>query len=239
MERTMHPHIPPLRGTHSLGELVNKIETSASTLNKRIRICRKKLKAVTKEHRRIAKTEGLYAVAVTLTYVKDADFCARNLSQFFNCLRSKLKPTGHKPRYVWVLERSGALHYHLAIWLPRGFMLNHSDLTRWWPWGSTWTQRCRKVSGWIHYISKRSSKTDLPKGARAFGHGGVDEQAKQAVQQAMFPRWLKALLPPDAKVKRVPKVGWLDLSTGEVYESPWIWTPRGCRLKAKEATGRR
>lgn len=232
----MHHNIPSSGGPRRFSELVKKIETSAASLKKRVRICRKKLKAVTKEHRRIAKAKGLFAVAATLTYAKESDFCAKHITRFLNCLRSKLKRKGHQLLYAWVLERAGALHYHLALWLPRGFKLNCTELAKWWPWGSTWNEACRKVSAWIHYISKRNCKTNLPTGARAFGCGGLDEQAKEAVQQAMFPRWLKALLPPNAKVKRVPKVGWLDMGTGEVYESPWVWSPRGCRLKTQAAS---
>lgn len=233
----MHPHTPPLRGPHGLGELVKKIETSAASLKKRVCPCRKKLKAVTKEHRRIAKANGLFAVAATLTYARESDCCAKHITRFLNCLRSKLKRQGHQLLYAWVLERAGALHYHLALWLPRGFKLDSAELAKWWPWGSTWIQGCRKVSAWIHYISKCNCKKDLPKGARVFGCGGLDAQGKQTTQYAMFPRWLKAVVPPGAKVKRVAKVGWINMETGEVYESPWIWTPRGCRLKAKEATG--
>jgi hypothetical protein len=231
MERTMHP-IPALRGPYRLGELVNKIETSATTLKKRLRTARKKIKKVTREHRRIAKTRGLYAAAVTLTYAKDADFCPKHVTRFINCLRAKLKRQGHALLYVWFLERESALHYHLAVWLPRGFALSHADLAKWWPWGSTWTERCRKVSAWIHYISKRECKANLPVSARAYGYGGLDEPAKDAVQKAMLPRWLKALLPVTANVRRLPRVGWTDMDTGEVYESPWVWTPRGPRLKS-------
>lgn len=231
----MHPHISPLRGPHSFGELVNKIETSASTHKRRLRFCRKKLKAVMKEQRRLAKAKGLYAVACTLTYAKDTDFSAKHISRFISCLRSKLKRMGHQLPYAWVLEHASALHYHLALWLPRGFKLDRKQLTKWWPWGSTWTQRCHKVSAWTHYISKLSCKTDLPNGARIFATGGLDEQGNEAVQHVMHPFWLKAVLQPGAKVKRMANVGWVNLETGEVYESPWIWTPRGCRLKAKEA----
>ncbi len=227
----MHPKNHTLRGPYGLGELVKKIETSASTLKKRVRIARKKIKAVTREHRRIAKSRGLYAAAVTLTYAHDADFCPRHITRFINCLRSKLKRRGYTLLYVWVLERAEVLHYHLVLWLPRGFILSHADLMRWWPWGSTWTQSCRKVSAWIRYISKRESKDHLPISARAYGCGGLDESAKDSIQKDMLPRWLKTLLPAEAKVRRVPKVGWTDMSTGEIYESPWYWTPHGPRLK--------
>lgn len=229
----MRQKIPALRGPSGLGELVKKIGTSATALKKRVSTARKKIKAVTKEHRRIAKAKGLYAVAVTLTYANDADFCPKHITRFINCLRAKLKRQGHQLLYVWVLERASALHYHLSLWLPRGFVLSHADLAKWWPWGSTWTQACRKVSAWIRYISKREDKARLPVSARAYGYGGLDEPAKEAVHKAMLPRWVKALMPKTAKARRLPKVGWTDMNTGEVYESPWEWTPYGPRLKLK------
>lgn len=226
----MHP-VNPLRGRFSLGELVKKTETSATALKKRLRGARKKIKAVTKEHRRIAKAKGLYAAAVTLTYSNDADFCPKHITKFINCLRAKLKRQGHSLLYVWVLERASAIHYHLTLWLPRGFTVSHADLKKWWPWGSTWTQACRKVSAWIRYLSKREDKATLPVSARMFGCGGLDEAAKAVVSRAMLPRWLAALLPSDAKPRRVVGIGWEDANTAKVYVSPWMWTPNGARLK--------
>jgi len=229
----MHPTTVDLRGPYALGELVKKIETSATALKKRLRIARKKIKTVAKEHRRFAKAKGLYAVAVTLTYACDDDFCPKHITRFINSLRAKLKRQGHQLPYIWVIERAGVLHYHLALWLPKGFKLSCTELAKWWPWGSTWIAACRKVSAWIHYVSKRESKAELPSGARLFGCGGLDAQGKESVQYAMYPLWLKAVLPPNAKIKRVPKLGWVNVDTQEIYESPWEWTSRGCRLKVK------
>lgn len=229
----MHP-ISPLRGHLRLGELVKKIETSAPALKKRLRTARRKIKMVVKEHRRIAKAMGLYATAVTLTYAKDADFCQKHVTRFINCLRAKLKRQGHSLLYVWVLERARALHYHLTLWLPRGLTLDHTDLSRWWSWGSTWTERCRKVSAWVRYMSKREDKSNLPMGARMYGCGGLDEDGGRSLAWAMLPRWLVALLPHKTKVCRALGGGWVDVCTGQIYESPWVWTPHGARLKAVE-----
>jgi hypothetical protein len=226
----MHP-ITPHRVTHRLVELVRKIGTSAPSLKKRLRTASKKIKAVTKEHRRIAHEKGLYAVAATLTYANDANFCPKHVTRFIKCLRAKLKRKGHQLLYVWVLERASAIHYHLALWLPRGFTLDHDDLAKWWAWGSTWTQSCRKVSAWIRYMSKREDKANLPLSARVFGCGGLDETAKKTVKKTMLPRWLSVLLPNDTQVYRITGVGWTDKHTGEVYISPWMWTPHGAKLK--------
>lgn len=226
----MH-HVTPLQSRFSLGELVKKIETSATALKKRLRTARRKIKKVTQEHRRIAKAKGLYATAVTLTYSNDAAFSQKHVTKFINCLRAKLKRQGHSLLYVWVLERASAIHYHLALWLPHGFTLNHSDLARWWTWGSTWTQACRKVSAWIRYLSKRDDKTNLPSSARLFGCGGMDEAARAVVTLTMLPRWLTDVLPNDAKPRRIAGIGWTDMTTGTIYPSPWMWTPHGARLK--------
>lgn len=228
----MHPKISPLRGPCGLGELVKKIETSAAALKKRIRTARKKIKAVTQEHRRIARERGLYAVAVTLTYGNNADFCSKHVTRFINCLRLKLKRQGHSLLYAWVLERASMLHYHLIIWLPRRFKLCHEDLMKWWRWGSTWNEACRKVSSWIRYISKREDKANLPSSARIFGSGGLDDDGKETVGKAMLPRWLSVLLPKEAKPRRLAGMGWVDKKTGVIYESPWMWTPYGPRLKS-------
>lgn len=229
----MHPKIFNLRGPFGLGELVKKIATSATALKKRIRTARKKIKAVTQEHRRIARKNGLYAVAVTLTYADSADFCSKHVTRFINCLRAKLKRQGHSLLYAWVLEHSSMLHYHLILWLPRRFKLSHADLVKWWQWGSTWNEACRKVSSWIRYISKREDKANLPSSARVFGSGGLDDEGKESIFKGMLPLWLSALLPKEAKVRRLLGVGWVDEQTGAIYESPWEWTPYGPRLKSQ------
>lgn len=215
-------------------ELVNKIETSASNLKKRLQVCQRKIRSVTREQKRMGKSSDLYAVNLTLTYANNNEFAVRHISRFLNCLRSKLKRNGNQLIYVWTLERMESLHYHLMIWLPRDMHLKHTELKRWWPWGSTWIQKCRNVHAWSRYISKSESKKYLPNGARIFSYGGLDEQGKAAVQHAMLPLWLKAIMGPHAKLKRVPKVGWVDLLFGEVYKSPWKWTPKGCRLRETE-----
>lgn len=231
----MHPtHI--LRRLLGLGELVKKIETSATAHKKRLRISRRKHKAVTKEQRRIARDGGLYAVAVTLTYANSVDFSSKHVSRFMNCLRVKLKRQGHSLPYTWVLERASTLHYHLLLWLPRGFKLSHRDLKSWWPWGSTWCEACRKVSKWAKYMRKSDTKTKLPHSARVFGCGGLDETGKEEVRKAMLPRWLALLMPASAILRRIPRIGWVDMSTGDIFECPWMWTPYGMALKPQKIT---
>lgn len=208
-------------------ELVKKTGTSA-TLAEKIRKAktRKKLLRATREHRRQARTAGLRAVALTLTFGDDREFYSGYISGFLERVRKTLKRRGRGLPYTWVLERGGRLHYHLMLWLPRDFVLDKRKLEQWWPWGATWTECCRHVTRWSRYMAKFESTGHIAKGTRLFGYGGLDECGKTAVQRAGLPRWLQALLPRDGRARRFAG-GWINTETGELYVSPYVWTPGG------------
>ena len=210
-----------------INELVKKIETSELKYKKRIRACQVKIKKVIEEHLKEAKQNNLYAVAITLCFASPTSYSSKHISGFLCSLRKKLKQIGQKLQYAWVLEHSNVLHYHLIVWLPNGFTLTHKDLSKWWKAGSTWVQSCKSTKAWGKYIAKSHSKTDLPKGSRAFGYGGLSEEGKIEVQQTAIPLWLKAVLPRHERAKKHPDCGWVSIDTGLIYESPFIWTPRG------------
>lgn len=142
-----------------------------------------------------------------------------------------LKGKGHILPYAWVLESASHVHYHLILWLPRGYVLDHAKLAKWWPWGSTWLETCRSVKAWGRYMAKFDSTAKLPKGARLYGYGGLDEVGKTAVLRAGLPLWLQALLPAGHRACRCPGGGWADAVTGEIYRSPYVWTPWGAVLR--------
>ncbi len=214
-------------------ELVKKIVTSPSlSARKRKNTARKKLSRVIKEQRRHAKTAKLRAVAVTLTYRDSALFSSKHISAFLDRLRRVLKRMAHILSYAWALEVAGQLHYHLLVWLPRGYTLNPAKLAKWWPWGSTWLEGCRCVKAWGRYIVKFDSVAKLPKGARTYGYGGLDDAGKIAVSRAALPRWLLTLLPAGHRARRCRGGGWVDTVLGVIYRSPYIWTPRGAVLAA-------
>ncbi|MDT6992077.1 rolling circle replication-associated protein [Burkholderia cenocepacia] len=214
-------------------ELVKKIGTSATASSrKRKNAGRKKLNSVIKEQRRYARLANLRAVAVTLTYLDAATFSQKHMSAFLGALRQALKRMGYRLPYAWVLEQASHLHYHLLLWLPRGYTLDLTKLSKWWPWGSTWVESCRSVKAWGRYMAKFNSIAMLPKGARLYGYGGLDEDGKLAVSRAAFPRWLLALLPDGHRARRVSGGGWADIVTGEIYRSPYIWTPWGTVLSS-------
>jgi len=213
-------------------ELVRKIGTSpASSSRKRRKSARKKLIRVIREQRRHAKASKLRAVAVTLTYRDSACFSMKHISRFMDCLRRALKRMGHSLSYTWVLHCAGQLHYHLMLWLPRGYYLDPDRLAKWWSWGSTWLACCRSVGALGRYMAKFENVTKLPKGARLYGYGGLDDAGKMAASRASLPRWLLTLLPAGHCAQRCLEGGWVDTATGDIYCSPYIWTPWGCVSK--------
>jgi len=229
----------PVRGPRTItaasvarfAELVNKTATSATASSrKRKNAARKKLSRVVKEHSRYAKVANLRAVALTLTYADAAAFSPKRISAFLDRLRRALKRMGFCLPYAWVLECASHLHYHLIVWLPRGYKLDQAKLSRFWPWGSTWVESCRSVGAWARYIAKFNSVAELPRGARLHGDGGLDEIGKMAVSRSGLPRWLLALLPVGHLVRRCAGGGWMDTVTAEIYRSPYIWTPWGAVL---------
>jgi len=214
-------------------ELVKKTATSATSSGKRKNAGRKKLNRIIKEQTRYARVANLRAVAVTLTYENATEFSSKHISEFLGRLRRALKRMGQSLPYAWVLERASHLHYHLLLWLPRGYKLDLTKMSKWWPFGGTWVQSCRSVKAWGRYMAKFNSIAQLPKGARLYGHGGLDQDGKSAVSRAALPRWLLALVPVAHRVRRCPGGGWVDIATGEIYCSPYRWTPWGAVLKAK------
>lgn len=212
-------------------ELVRKTGTSTTASSrKRKNSARKKLNRVIKEQARSAKVANFRAVALTLTYRNAAEFSPKHISAFLDRLRRTLKRMGNSLPYAWVSECASHLHYHLLVWLPRGYALDLAKLCKWWPWGSTWVESCRSVKAWGRYMAKFDTNTCLPKGARLYGYGGLDGDGRLAVARAALPRWLLALLPARHPVRRCPGGGWLDISTGEIHRSPYVWTPWGAIL---------
>jgi len=212
-------------------ELVKKTVTSPRTaVRKRKNAAQGKLNRALAEQKRIAKIAGLRGVSMTLTYEDAADYSPKHISGFLDRLRRALKSFGHAMPYVWVLECASHLHYHLILWLPRTYKLDATKIYKWWPWGSTWMQACRCIKAWGRYLTKFDGVAKLPKGARFHGCGGLDDAGRTAVLRANFPRWLRELVPAAHRARRYPGGGWVDLTTGEVFRSPYVWTPWGPKL---------
>lgn len=234
---------PPSRGAVTpesvkrFAELVNKIETSPS-LSREQRSRRKKqraaLKGVIAEAKRMSVRDKTYALCMTLTYEDEKDFDAKNISRFIDKMRRWLwRVHKFKLVYAWVLESESCLHYHLIVWLPLGVLLDKKRLGGWWSFGSTWLERCISVSKWGSYMAKFSPpKRPLRKGTRLYGYGGLDDAAQQSLARKSMPVWLKKRLPLGERARRRKGGGWENLDTGEIYFSPYVWSPLGMLIAA-------
>jgi hypothetical protein len=144
--------------------------------------------------------------------------------------------------YAWVaeLQKRGALHYHIAVWLPRALSLPMFDKQRWWPHGMT--QRALAIAP-IGYLMKYASKCDslgaFPKGVRIYGIGGLSEDGKGVCRWLALPEWAKRLHGVGDVCRRAGRL--VVRETGEVLSSPWVRTfcPGGLRLRLAGTMGPR
>lgn len=162
----------------------------------------------------------LSGVFLTLTYRPEVMWnpghvreCSRRVAQW--CQRR-----GVLARFVWVAEqhKSGRIHYHAILFLPKALMLPKPDKQGWWPHGMTKIERCRKLS--VGYLIKYATKAHdvshpWPKGMRLHGHGGLD--AVQRVRRAwwVLPKYIREVCEDWMRVRRARGGGWLSPVTGE------------------------
>jgi hypothetical protein len=167
---------------------------------------------------------------LTLTYANADDWHPRDVSRFTNVVRSYLARRGIPFRYTWVIElqKRGAPHYHLLVWLPQLFKLPKPDDAGWWRKGSTNIQRVKVAAA--GYVAKYASKQFLdhdgdslrfPKGARLSGGGGLDGPSTTEYRWWLAPRWLRLKLPEVQPVRRVS--GGYVTADGELHRSPMIF----------------
>lgn len=109
---------------------------------------------------------------VTLTYRGVDDWRKNHIKDYLQRVRVYMKRRGLDFHYVWVaeLQKRGAVHYHVIVWLPRGFRLPYADKRGWWPHGFTEQKPARKGVGYLmKYTSKGLSGMKFPKGIRIYG----------------------------------------------------------------------
>lgn len=144
---------------------------------------------------------------------------------------------------MWVaeLQRRGALHYHVVVFVPRHLRLPRPDACGWWPHGLSKVETARSPVG---YLTKYATKTRpedlarLPKGVRLHGNGGLGAFMRSFYRLALWPRWMReradvevrllgsdeaealGLSPGLSDIRKGPG-GWWDRDTGALYRSPW------------------
>lgn len=133
---------------------------------------------------------------VTLTYRGVGDWQPRHISRCLKAVRKWCSKRRVPFCYVWVaeLQLRGAIHYHIAIWLPVKLRLPKFDKQQWWPHGMTQTVIAQNPVGYLmKYLSKITQFQRFPKGARIHGSGGLTENGRNICSWLRLPSWCKQL----------------------------------------------
>lgn len=166
-----------------------------------------------------------YRVAmITATYRPGEERHARHITGLIKCYRAWAARKNIQIAYVWVLEltKRGVPHYHLLIWIPRGFTPPLPDKQGWWKHGHTSAVWARHPIG---YIAKYMSKGDcgaLPKSARVDGAGGLDGSQRALCSWMRAPGWLQRFVPRGHRILKRRESWWEDATTGNRFRSPWV-----------------
>jgi len=170
-----------------------------------------------------ATMPGHDCIMVTLTYASDWTFEVGQLSKALEAMKAYASRRGVTLRGVWVLEatKRGRPHYHVLLWVPRGFRLPPPDKRGWWPWGMTRIEKSHAPVGYLSKYASKGSDATFPPGARLFGVFGLQPHFRKVITWARRPRWLRRISDPGQPIVRVPFVGWVDASSGEVWQTPY------------------
>jgi hypothetical protein len=167
---------------------------------------------------------------VTLTYAGTNDaWNPKHISRFVDHVRAWMKRNGYGAlRYVWVaeLQQRGVIHYHVAVWVPRGVKLPKPDEQGWWPHGMTRIEVARAAVPYLlKYLSKDTSKTfgRFPRGARIYGIGGNEHSARRARRWLRLPAFVQGNSSIFDDWRRVKGGGWAAPS-GERFASEFART---------------
>lgn len=134
---------------------------------------------------------------VTLTYARNTRGDPRDVSQLLDCVRKWLFRLGlPMVEYLWVaeLQKRGALHYHLMMWLPKHLHLPKLDRRGWWRHGMTQVQTARNPVGYLAKYASKCGPEDLKrlrKGTRLYGYGGVPVHRREALRRLRLARWAR------------------------------------------------
>ena len=186
-------------------------------LNRRRRLSRMRRKVLSSSMHLRDAPDGhrLEALFVTLTYREIDGYRARHVAEYVKALKRSVT---FELRYVWVLElqRRGAPHYHLVIWIPRGSRIPLPDRSGQWPHGTSNVQRARHPVAYImKYASKGTDVDKLPRGARICGGGGLGVDGRRVVRWWLLPRYQRVRCEISDDVHRCTGGGWVSLVTGE------------------------
>lgn len=167
---------------------------------------------------------------VTLTYAGDnSDWNPKHVSAFMTHVREWCRRKAIPCRYVWVaeLQKRGVIHYHVALWVPRGFTLPKPDKQGWWVHGMTRIEVARAAVPYLlKYLSKGMGDTlgSFPKGSRIYGVGGLEHSLRRARRWLGLPAFVQARSDIGDDWRRAVGGGWIS-PTGEHFPSEFsrVW----------------
>ena len=172
---------------------------------------------------------------LTLTYAKPDEWAPNHVAEALRRFMGYCDRRHADVIVIWCAEiqekrylRTGdaVVHYHAIIDAPAWLPIPHFDTNGWWPHGMTQCEPARNPVGYLaKYASKAGECALFPKGLRLFGVRGLDTLTKRVVAWRRAPPWLRsvasaACLAEGSHLRRV-KGGWLSVTTGEFFESPF------------------
>lgn len=142
---------------------------------------------------------GYRRLFVTLTYAANTRGNRRDVSECVKRMRHWAGRLGVQVRYVWVAEvqKRGALHYHLLLWLPRHLHLPKLDRRGWWRHGMTKIETARNPVGYLCKYASKCRPEDvnrLRKGTRLYGYGGGWAPWRETLREKLRQRWIRRKL---------------------------------------------
>jgi len=170
---------------------------------------------------------------VTLTYRPGVDWSPKDVAAALLAYRNWCRSKGIACRYVWIAEIQDGkrradgigrdvIHYHAVVWLPVGVRCPHFDRRGWWPHGMSRTdppvQSKNPVGYLLHYLKKDKELAAMPKGARAYGVGGLDHALRRARRWLGLPAFVQGNSSIADDWRRADGGGWLSPS-GAHYPS--------------------
>lgn len=171
---------------------------------------------------------------VTLTIRKVEDWHPSMVRDYLRRLRAWMKRHhGCGLRYVWVaeLQKRGAVHYHIAVFVKHGQRFPTPDKSGMWPHGWSNVMDARDAVGYLMAYMKKGSAMNqfaFPPGCRIYGTGGQDEALKAARRWLSWPGFVQSRAAAGDRWERAPGGGWLD-PDGVVWDSEYrICGVAGC-----------
>lgn len=182
---------------------------------------------------------------VTLTYRPGVAWESGHMASAMLAARDWCRSLDLPFRYVWIAEIQDGkrradgvgrdvIHYHMVMWLPVGVRCPHFDTRGWWPHGLTQSTPPQKVKDpvayLLHYLKKDKDLRAMPKGARAYGIGGLDLVARRARRWLGLPAFVRGNSDIWDNWRRAVGGGWL--SPGGVHFQSEFQRVKLCQFEA-------